>query len=282
MFASALQVQAQVCRVSLAGLNRNRRVMGPIHAECPPSIHSTPFGNWGVTSNFGQEGNSHQFDGWCHDTRVCDNNGACRSVCTDGWYEWNSCTDHALYRPPNCTLFNAAECTEQATVTGINVHGTKYVDVPVSCPTDTNGDGIPDQGGCADVKQYASGTNFMSLYELDPICCDELVQTVYFPPVTAPLTCDAFGCGANGSEWVSPSAWDSPATPAKVFAQMAMLVNWGGFVDRNSACRLSAPAFSVALGLPSFSSEIVPSRTNAKTSAGWVCLPSAAPGGNST
>ena len=117
---------AQVCRISVAGVNQARRVKGDVHVECPEDIvHSPPFGNWGVTSNFGQKGDSHQFDGWCHDTRVCDNAGTCQTDCTAGWYEWNSCTDHPLYRAPNCSLFNANSCTEQVSTTGTNVHGTK-------------------------------------------------------------------------------------------------------------------------------------------------------------
>jgi uncharacterized protein (TIGR03437 family) len=235
-----------VCRLSVAGLNQARRVTGQIRAECPSDLfHTNPFGNWGVTSNFGQKANSHQFQGWCHDMRPCDNTGSCRSACADGWYEWNSCTDHSRYSPPNCSLYNAADCTEQATSTGINVHGTRYVDIPVRCPVDTNGDGIPDEGGCRDVPQYSTGTNFMSLYELDPVCCDQLVQTVYFPPLTLPLACDVFGCAAISSDWVSPVAWDSPASPPKVFAQLAAVVNWGGFVDQNRACRLAAPVMNV-------------------------------------
>lgn len=218
---------------------------GPIRVECPSALHSTPFGNWGVTSNYGQKGNSRQFDGWCHDMRICDNSGACRTACTDGWFEWNSCTDTALYRPPNCTLYNAAGCTEQQTSMGINVHGTKTVDLPVRCPIDTNGDGVADAGGCKDVQQYTTGTNFMSLYELDPVCCDELVQTVYYPSASVPLTCDALGCASNSSAWLVPVAWDSPSTPAKVYAEMAALVNWGAFVDDRRACASAALTFSV-------------------------------------
>jgi uncharacterized protein (TIGR03437 family) len=198
-----------------------------------------------VTSNFGQKGNSHQFDGWCHDIRVCDNTGACAMVCMDGWYEWNSCTDDPLYRAPNCSLYNASMCTEQQTTTGINVHGTKTVDIPVRCPIDTNGDGVPDQGGCRDVTQYTTGTNFLSLYELDPVCCDELVQTVYYPSATVPLTCDALGCASNSSAWLTPSAWDSPPTPAKVHAELAALVNWGAFVDDKRTCAVTAPSMRI-------------------------------------
>src|ERR1700709_21443 len=137
---SAPWSEAQACRISVAGLNQRGRVGVAVRAECPEHpLRSAPFGNWGVTSNFGQKGDSHQFDGWCHNVRVCDNNGACSNVCQDGWYEWNSCTDHPRFTAPNCSLYNAAGCTEQTTTTGTNVHGTKYVDMPVSCPADTNG-----------------------------------------------------------------------------------------------------------------------------------------------
>jgi uncharacterized protein (TIGR03437 family) len=229
----------------VAGLNQARRVTGDIRAECPTVVHTTPFGNWGVTSNYGQKGNSRQFDGWCHDTRICDNSGSCRSVCADGWYEWNSCTSSPFFSAPNCTLYNAASCTEQQTTTGINVHGTKTIDVPVRCPIDTNGDGVPDQGGCQDVREHTTGTNFLSLYELDPVCCDELVQTVYFPSATIPLTCDTLGCASNASLWLTPVAWDSPSSPAKVFAEVSALVNWGAFVDDRRACAVTAAEFRV-------------------------------------
>ena len=57
-------LHSQVCRLSVAGLNQSRKVMGPVHAECPDEVfHTAPFGNWGVASNYGQKGNSHQFDG---------------------------------------------------------------------------------------------------------------------------------------------------------------------------------------------------------------------------
>ncbi|MEJ7608587.1 MAG: hypothetical protein WKF37_20530 [Bryobacteraceae bacterium] len=102
----AVQLDGQVCRISTSGLNRSRQVTGQIHAECPITIHTVPFGNWGVTSNFGQKQNGHQFQDWCHDTPICDNNGNCRTECVDGWYEWNSCTDVSQFQAPNCTLYN--------------------------------------------------------------------------------------------------------------------------------------------------------------------------------
>jgi len=235
-----LQVaSAQVCRLSIAGLNRNRRVVGEISAECPDPLHTTPFGNWGATSNFGPKRNGHQFQGWCHDMRLCDNAGICRNVCRDGWYEWNTCTTDPLFRAPNCTLYNSAECTEQVSPLDVNVLGTQTVDLPAACPASSgNGAGF-DRGGCAEVLFHERTDNFMSLYELDPITGDELIQSLYFPALRVDLRCSAWGCPAAGSEWADPVAWDSPATPAKVFAQMAMIVNSAAFVDPSNVCRIT-------------------------------------------
>jgi uncharacterized protein (TIGR03437 family) len=240
--------EAQVCRLSVAGLNQNRKAMGPIHAECPPTVHSPPFGNWGVTSNFGQKLDGHQFQGWCHDTPVCDNDGNCSTQCRDGWYEWNSCTDNRQWAPPNCSLFNAVNCTQQTSVTGVNVHGSRTIDVTVRCPTDTNGDGSADQGGCADAQVYRSGTNFMSLYELDPGTTDELIQTIYFPEVVLNLNCTPWRCDPAGSEWLEPAFYDSPTSPATVYSQLAVVVNSAVFVDTSRSCQAVGPSLRAVSG----------------------------------
>ncbi len=233
---SATGLSAQVCRLSVAGLNRERRVVGPVSAECPNPLHSSPFGNWGATSNFGEKRNGRQFEGWCREQRVCDNAGSCWTACRDGWLEWNSCTTHSLYAPPNCWLYNAAECTEQVSTSGVNVLGTQFVDLAVSCPRDTDGDGVADAGGCRDLRYYSHGVNFMSLYELDPGGRDELIQTLYFPETPVLLDCGVLECPAAGSLWVGPVAWDPPA-PRRVFAEMAAVVNYGIFMDTAGACR---------------------------------------------
>ncbi|MCC6591081.1 MAG: hypothetical protein IT168_30630 [Bryobacterales bacterium] len=234
----AVVAHAQVCRLSVAGLNRERRVIGPVNTECPTQpIHSAPFGNWGVTSNYGGKRDGHQFDGWCHNSMVCDNSGNCRTDCRDGWYEWNSCTSHPSFKAPNCTLYNDTGCTEQKSTQGINVLGTQSIDVRVGCPVDTNNDGTPDEGGCADVRTYTHTQNFMSLYELDPLTGDELVQTLYFPSTPVPAQCLALGCSATGSDWVNPIAYDSPKDRAVVYAQMATVINSGAFVDAANVCR---------------------------------------------
>jgi uncharacterized protein (TIGR03437 family) len=219
-------------------------------------VHTAPFGNWGVTSNFGPALNGHQFQGWCHDTRTCDNENNCRTNCSDGWYEWNSCTDQSRYRAPNCTLYNADNCTAQVTTMPENVLGTRIVDIPVRCPYDTGGDGVPDQGGCRDVATYSHGTNFMTLYELDPAGPNELIQTLYFPPTPVTTGCNLLGCPASGSEWVRPSSYDSPATP-KVYAEMAMVVNSGTFIDSANACRASWPGVT-SVSAASFAGTVAP------------------------
>ena len=237
LLALAPTLAAQVCRISVSGLNRNRRVMGPVNTECPAPLHSAPFGNWGVTSNFGPSRDGHQFDGWCHDSRVTLNNGDSKDVCGSEWYQWNSCTSHADFRAPNCTLYNEAECTEQVSTTGVNVLAAVAVELPVGCPMDTDGDEIADIGGCSDLKTYSHGTNFMTVYELDPFTGDELVQTMFFPPTPVALDCTPASCPPTGSAWVKPVAHDDPVDRALIDAEFAMAMNGGLFSDPNGACR---------------------------------------------
>ncbi|HYO80528.1 MAG TPA: hypothetical protein VES20_03935 [Bryobacteraceae bacterium] len=241
-------LQGQVCRISVTGLNQNRRVAGPVSAECPPTLHTTPFGNWGVTSNFGQKNDGRQFEGWCRETRVCDNEGNCSTQCRDGWFEWNSCTTHRQWAPRNCTLFNHADCTQQSSPTGLNVHGNRTVDIGVRCPTDTNGDRKADGGGCADAAIYRSGVNFMSLYEMDPGTTDDLIQTVYYPEAVMNLDCNAWGCTGAVSSWLEPNFYDSPATPAIVYAQLAVRIDSAVFVDTSRACAAVSPTLKVLSG----------------------------------
>lgn len=237
LLAGIAGLDAQVCRLSVAGVNQNRRVIGPVSAECPGSLHTAPFGNWGVTSNFGAKRDGHQFDGWCQNRRICDNLGICRDECKTDWFEWNSCTTSPLFQPPNCTLYNASNCTEQVSTTGVNVLGTQVADVPVSCPTDMDGDGRADAGGCSDLRNYSHAPNFMTIYELDPGTADELIQTLHYPDTPVPLNCSVYGCPAAGSVWAAPSAYESPTSPPKVYAEMATVVNSGYFSDPNGTCR---------------------------------------------
>jgi uncharacterized protein (TIGR03437 family) len=95
---------------------------------------------------------------------------------------------------------------------------------------------------------YRSGANFMSLYELDPGTTDDLIQTVYFPEVVLTLQCDQWGCTSAGSAWLEPAFYDSPATPAKVYAQFSVVVNSAIFVDTSRACKAVGPALQAVSG----------------------------------
>jgi uncharacterized protein (TIGR03437 family) len=251
-------VDAQVCRLSVSGLNRNRRVSGPVNAECPFSLHSPPFGNWGVTSPFGQKADGRQFEGWCRDTRACDNNGNCSTHCRDGWYEWNSCTENPQFRAPNTTLYNAENGTQQVSTTGVNVHGTRVIEVPVSCPVDADSDGVAETGGCTAVTTYRSGTNFMSLYELDPGTTDDLVQTLYFPEAVITTGCKTWNCASASSDWAGPTGYDSPVNPAKAYAEVSVLINSGVFVDTGRLCRLTALRADVVSGASFTAGPVAP------------------------
>jgi uncharacterized protein (TIGR03437 family) len=151
-----------------------------------------------------------------------------------------------LFRAPNCTLYNSADCAEQVSTTGVNVLGTQLVDIPVACPADTDGDGQFDQGGCSDVRSYSHGTNFMSVYELDPFTGDELIQTLIYPQTVVEMACDFWGCLPAGSPWLPPEAYDSPQSPPKIFAEMAVAVGSGTFVDAAGVCKAATALQTVS------------------------------------
>jgi uncharacterized protein (TIGR03437 family) len=95
---------------------------------------------------------------------------------------------------------------------------------------------------------FSNGTNFMSLYELDPGTTDDLIQTIYFPEAPVSLTCTIFGCLPAQSLWVTPNAYDSPSSPAKVSAEFAMTVNSAVFIDTSRGCRVLGPIVDTVSG----------------------------------
>lgn len=219
------------CQISYSGLNKDRKVMGPVSAECPgdpPWPHSYPFGNWGVNSNVGSRIDGHQFQGWCLNHWACDNDGNCERHCTDRWYEWNSCTTWSQWAPPNNTLYNSNGYTQQVTTRGTNTHGTAAADIAVSCPSDSDGDGVCDTGGCADISGFTN-SNWMTLYELDPKDEDERVQRLNFPTISVSLSCTTMSCGSGTSSWVSPSSYKYPSSPALVDTKVATKVLKGRY-----------------------------------------------------
>ncbi|MDE2758380.1 MAG: hypothetical protein OXU26_12710 [Acidobacteriota bacterium] len=234
------------CELRHSGLNQNRKIIGAVSTECDdgegwwPGGHSLPFGNWGVTSNVGHKIDGHQFNGWCRNRYLCDSNGDCAWHCQDSWYEWNSCTTGSAWLSGNCDFYNYNHCTQQITTRGVNTHGSTATYVYVSCPYDSNDDGICDSGGCASVSSFYSGSNWMTLYELDEWDDDEVVQSLYFPSVTMSLNCDAMSCNSVTSSWLWPTSYDTPISPALVDARLAVRVNSGRFADRDGNCAMRA------------------------------------------
>lgn len=54
------------CQHYVEMFNRDRHVYEAPNAECG-GIHTVPFGNWGVDSNYGSRQDTDQFAGWCDD-----------------------------------------------------------------------------------------------------------------------------------------------------------------------------------------------------------------------
>lgn len=204
------------CVVRTEAYNNYRKVLAPnygvhITNECPGSIHTAPWGNWGVSSNVGTKEDGDQFQGWNWDL------------------EWNSCTRD--FPPPNCTYYNYMGCSQQSSATGNNFYGAVSQYIPVSCSRFWIGSGW--HGGCEEVNGYVTtlNQNFMTLYELDPICCDSVVQSPYFPDITTTLTtCNAWGCTAVGSAWFGPTSYNTPVWPPLLDARIATVVS-GSLVD---------------------------------------------------
>lgn len=82
------------CNVTVTGQNRNRLVNGAANAECDAGLHSAPFGNWGVRSNYRRIKDMDQFRGlkWRDGLRTKR--------------QWTSCTTRVeQYRAPDPLLY---------------------------------------------------------------------------------------------------------------------------------------------------------------------------------
>ena len=220
---SSAQGLSPTCSVVFQMANRERFVLAPnqgvdINVECPHpiTIHSEPFGNWGVSSNVGTKENGAQFQGWNCGTNFC---------------QWNSCT--GAHPPPDCEFYNFAGCTQQKSTQGLNVYGHGIYTSEVECPQFSGG-GL--HGGCEILDGFVLtvNDNFMTLYELDPVCCDDLVQSMVFPPTSVTLSCGVFSCTATPSPWVSPTSYNDPVWPPLVDTEIRLQLDYAGLDD--SAC----------------------------------------------
>lgn len=196
------------CEVGILLENGFRHVWN-VNAECPPSWHSLPFGNWGVDSNFGSRVDGCQFPGWRH----CDG-PSCK-------LQWNSCTkDHRPSDSRACNYYNfpemssgaAKNCDVTSTFATPNRCNTQYSEHPATygrtrlvLPTDV-------RNGCAIFSGYriVIRESYMKLYELD-WDGDERIGRLNYPSFDVRLsTCQFDGCQVpTYSRWVSPD----PANP---------------------------------------------------------------------
>ena len=243
---AAPQAYPQGCEIEFSVFNKDRYVYGPVDAECSLG-HSRPFGNWGVKTEISDKLDGHQFQGWCQFKYLCDNNDDCDWHCTDRWYEWNSCTTHSQWSPPNSDFYNYNNNTQQKSTRGNNQHGggRATLDAP-SCPSDSDGDGVNDAGGCKEAlsRGFSLSGHRMALYELDGkwigrwFSSDTHVETLRFPTLTIAardINCDdADYCGKSKvGTWRSPSnASSSSKTSAKAAIQIIRAV----FSDPDSNC----------------------------------------------
>jgi len=223
------------CVFQVRMINHNRYVY-KTDQECG-LFHSTPWGNWGVSSNVGVKQDGNQFQGWYPQ---------------DGHLQWNSCSTGYVHPDLDCRVLNfpnsplpgtaypyptngypftdlypwndrvppngGDRCVDQYSPYGHNVYGETRINLTVPDPVDSNGDGILDSGGCLSLngQTLTIQNNYMTVYEIDVPDPDDLVQTLYYPDVSVNLNCTVGTCLAVGDNnydgWLDDI--DNPASPA--------------------------------------------------------------------
>ncbi|MFN0122539.1 MAG: carboxypeptidase-like regulatory domain-containing protein [Blastocatellia bacterium] len=198
-------------------MNHNRYAY-KTEEECPPTVHTVPWGNWGVSSNVGRKRDTDQFKGWRDDCGIVK-------------VQWNSCSVNVLYRLPNYLNFPAATAAfpipangypfsdsyawndqtppyglsyqvDQYSPCGPGIYGGLVLRQAVPPLVDTNADGVGDSGGCLALngKIITIQQNFMSVYELDTLDEDDLIQTMFYPDLTVRLSCTPARCYATADQ----------------------------------------------------------------------------------
>ncbi len=242
---AAPQAYPQLCEIRFAAFNKDRYVYDPVDNECDTGgFHSAPFGNWGVTTESSDKVDGRQFDGWRHVHLACDNNDICKAVCTDAWYEWNSCTFHE-WSPPNSTLYNYNNNTQQQSTTGENYHAEGSAAYSVSCPEDSDGDGHRESGGCMGTLSgdFSVSGHRMKLYELDGsgrfgrlLSEDTFVEELRFPVLA--VTTDNVDCSVDYCSesavvgWQNPYSWSS----SKASEKAAIMILEAEYSDPDQNC----------------------------------------------
>ncbi len=210
------------CVAFYTGENHSRIIgnNSTIRVECDGDIHSAPFGNWGVTSNFGKVADSNQFPGW--------KRGRAWRTREEIW-QWNSCTGSSgiKYGRGSARYYNGDSDSPkdyQYSTRGIASPGNRVYRKPIPCEG-SSAEPLPSSNGCKFAfRSWTQPTNFMSLYELD-WNGNSLVTTLYYPSITVSLNCDYYGCSEGVSDWQDVSSTTNPVSD--VYAQLRMKVYAG-------------------------------------------------------
>lgn len=184
--------EAARCITKIAFYNVDRTVPGPVNVECggisQDYMHSAPFGNWGVDSNYGSAHDGYQFSGWYPD---------------DGWRQWNSCT--STYRSPE----HLPEEPQLAKPNYGNLYAraTRYHRPGRPC-------NVIHRSGA-----YVLSGLYMRLYELDTKWDflilgngSDYVTTLYFPTLVTPISCNSTGYCRGQSAYKQNRFANRPAT----------------------------------------------------------------------
>lgn len=185
------------CEVEIKAWTSDRQITGAVNVECGAGLHSAPWGNWGVTSNFDRRRDTDQFRGWKH----IDGPSTKR--------QWNSCTTRvAQFRAPNPNYYNNRPTyDEQYSSETVGYGRTSFRTSYTPCSQ------IPGQPtnppGCSNLngEKVTIRGNYMKLYELDAPDPDDFVTELSYPDKAATLTgCDQDGCPESTSSWSSQSS----------------------------------------------------------------------------
>lgn len=198
------------CYAIVEFYNRNRWVTGPVNTECddifiPFQWHNPPWGNWGVSSNYGRPRDGFQFPGWHPE---------------DGWLQWNSCTTRrAKFRAPNRRYYNQPKSgprTHTKQQTTLLHRGSRYA--TTSWPIL-----LPDSLGFTCTNMFTTVNTFhnpyMELYELDYEGNDQVVRLAY-PDFNVRVACSSGRCSGR-STWQSPISGTYYAT-AEIQARISI------------------------------------------------------------
>ncbi len=198
----------EVCIVTLIGQNRNRTVAGAVNTECGAGWHSAPWGNWGVSSNYGRKQDTDQFRGW----KWKDGPSTKK--------QWNSCTTKKeKFRAPSYLYYNASNYTTQAS-SGVVIHGERHYRFAPRLCRQYSEEPTPGCRG-ASRRTFSQSSNYMTVYELDKPDSDDLIETLYFPGTSITFgTCTRDGCPEKTSGWRTMSS--STSREADLRAQLRM------------------------------------------------------------